>query len=109
MHISTDYVFDGESRSPYEEKAPASPLNVYGLSKLSGEYFVRHLCENHVVVRSSGLYGLRGASAKGGNFVETMLRLGDERGTVLVVTDQILTPTFTVRSEERRVGKECRL
>lgn len=95
VHISTDYVFGGDKESPYREDDPPNPLNVYGVSKLAGEYFVRHLCQKHLIVRSSGLYGLRGSTVKGGNFVETMLRLGRERGEVSVVTDQVLTPTYT--------------
>jgi dTDP-4-dehydrorhamnose reductase len=96
VHISTDYVFDGTSRVPYVEDAPAQPLNVYGRSKLEGETYVRTLCRRHLIVRSSGLYGTAGSSGKGGNFVRTMLRLGEEKGEVSVVTDQVLTPTNTV-------------
>jgi len=95
VHISTDYVFDGARRVPYTEQAPTGPLNVYGNSKLAGEFFVRALCRRHLIVRSSGLYGLAGSSGKGGNFVRTMLRLGKEKGEVSVVTDQVLTPTYT--------------
>jgi dTDP-4-dehydrorhamnose reductase len=96
VHISTDYVFDGASRVPYDENAPAQPLNVYGRSKLEGEAHVRSLARRHLIVRSSGLYGAAGSSGKGGNFVRTMLRLGKEKGEVSVVTDQVLTPTNTV-------------
>jgi dTDP-4-dehydrorhamnose reductase len=95
VHISTDYVFDGASRVPYVEDAPTDPLNVYGRSKLEGEAHVRALCRRHLIVRSSGLYGVAGSSGKGGNFVRTMLRLGKEKGEVSVVTDQVLTPTNT--------------
>ena len=95
VHISTDYVFDGAAKAPYSEDAATGPLNVYGNSKLAGEFFVRALCRRHLIVRSSGLYGVAGSSGKGGNFVRTMLRLGRERGEVTVVTDQVLTPTNT--------------
>jgi dTDP-4-dehydrorhamnose reductase len=95
VHISTDYVFDGRARSPYREDDEASPINVYGRSKLEGESHVREICTRHLIVRSSGLYGLAGSSGKGGNFVTTMLRLGRERGQVSVVNDQVLTPTST--------------
>ena len=95
VHLSSDYVFDGGQRTPYWEGSPLNPLNVYGVSKAAGEYFVRNLCRKHLVIRTSGLYGLAGASGKGGNFVETMLRLGQERGSVSVVTDQVLSPTYT--------------
>lgn len=95
VHMSTDYVFDGKASEPYKEEAPTAPLNVYGRSKLAGERHVREFCRRHLVVRSSGLYGLAGSSGKGGNFVQTMLRVGRERGEVAVVTDQVLGPTST--------------
>ena len=95
VHISTDYVFDGSSRIPYPESAATAPLNVYGRSKLEGEHHVRTLCRRHLVVRSSGLYGVAGSSGKGGNFVTAMLRIGREKGEVTVVDDQVLTPTNT--------------
>ena len=95
VHISTDYVFGGDRRTPYPADAKPGPLNVYGVSKLAGEYLVINRGTQHVVVRTSGLYGVAGASGKGGNFVETMLRLGRERGEVSVVTDQVLSPTYT--------------
>ncbi len=95
VHISTDYVFDGEKGSPYVEADPVSPLNAYGISKVAGELFLRALWPEHIIVRTSGLYGRRGSSVKGGNFVHTMLRLGREQGEVWVVTDQALSPTWT--------------
>jgi dTDP-4-dehydrorhamnose reductase len=95
MHISTDYVFGGEKRAPYTEDDAPNPLNVYGVSKLAGEYFVRALCPKHFIVRTSGLYGVAGSSGKGGNFVETMIRLAKEGKPIRVVTDQVLTPTYT--------------
>jgi len=95
MHISTDYVFGGEKRTPYTEDDPPNPLNVYGVSKLAGEYFARNICSKHFIVRTSGLYGVAGSSGKGGNFVETMVRLAREGKPIRVVTDQVLTPTYT--------------
>ena len=95
VHISTDYVFDGEGTTPYTEDSPPNPINVYGASKAAGEFFVRNSCRQHLIVRSSGLFGLAGSSGKGGNFIQTMLRLGRERGVVSVVTDQVLSPTST--------------
>lgn len=95
MHISTDYVFGGEKRTPYTEEDPPNPLNVYGVSKLAGEYFVRNICPKHFIIRTSGLYGVAGSSGKGGNFVETMIRLAKEGKPIRVVTDQVLTPTYT--------------
>jgi len=96
VHISTDYVFDGKKREPYTEEDVPSPINVYGVSKLAGEHFVRSLCEKHFIVRTSGLYGVAGSSGKGGNFVETMIRLAKEEKPIRVVDDQILSPTYTI-------------
>lgn len=93
VHFSTDYVFDGRQRCPYREIDPPGPLSVYATSKLAGEYFVRALLDRHFIIRSCGLYGLAGSRGKGGNFVETMLRLAKEGREIRVVGDQILTPT----------------
>ena len=97
VHISTDYVFGGEQRLervPYTEFDTPLPINVYGKSKLGGEELVRHLCLKHFIVRTSGLYGVAGSSGKGGNFVETMIRLGQERDELKVVDDQVFSPTY---------------
>lgn len=98
VFLSTDYVFGGDaSRSrPYQEADAPAPINVYGISKLAGEYFIRYLMERYWIVRVCGLYGLSGSSGKGGNFVETMLRLAREGQDIRVVNDQTLTPTYTV-------------
>lgn len=95
VHLSTDYVFGGEKKSPYREKDLPNPLNVYGVSKLAGEYFVHQICQTYFIIRTSGLYGVAGASGKGGNFVELMIRLAKEGRPIKVVSDQILTPTYT--------------
>jgi dTDP-4-dehydrorhamnose reductase len=88
LHISTDYVFDGSKQAPYVESDSPMPLNVYGNSKLAGEYFVRTIARKHFVVRVSGLYGANPCRAKGGaNFVNLMLRLSREK--------EVLTPTYT--------------
>jgi dTDP-4-dehydrorhamnose reductase len=94
-HISTDYVFGGEKRTPYEEDDRPDPLNVYGISKLAGEYLVRNLSKRHFVIRTSGLYGTAGAHGKAENFVNTMLRLAREDRPIRVVNDQTFSPTFT--------------
>ena len=98
VYISTDYVFGGESEKrtiPYAEFDSPIPPNTLGRSKVAGESFVRHLCSRHFIVRSSGLFGVAGASGKGGNFVETMLRLAKERNELKVVNDQVFSPTYT--------------
>jgi dTDP-4-dehydrorhamnose reductase len=95
VHVSTDYVFDGAKQTPYVETDRPVPLNVYGISKLAGEYAVLARGGRHQVVRSSGLYGVRPCRAKGGNFIDTMYRLAGQQPVVKVVNDEILTPTFT--------------
>jgi dTDP-4-dehydrorhamnose reductase len=96
MHISTDYVFDGEKNTPYVESDAPRPLNAYGNSKLSGEYFVRVTTPKHFVLRTSAIYGKSPCRAKGGlNFIELMLKLARERGEVRVVDDEIVSPTST--------------
>jgi dTDP-4-dehydrorhamnose reductase len=97
VHVSTDYVFGGEKRTPYVETDAPRPLNTYGISKLAGEHYA--LCENRktFVVRTSGIYGSHPCRAKRGeNFVRLMLRLGRERGKVKVVDDEFVSPTYTV-------------
>jgi dTDP-4-dehydrorhamnose reductase len=96
LHLSTDYVFGGGPTGPYAEDAPPAPLSVYGGSKLAGEHLIRQASPRHVVVRSSGLYGVAGSAGKGGNFVETMLRVAREGKPLRVVEDQVSTPTYTL-------------
>lgn len=97
IHVSTDYVFSGETDRPYHPDDSPAPLNVYGASKLVGEALARRACpEGTVVVRTSSVFGVAGARrAGGGNFVETMLRLGEERGRLRVVADNVMAPTFS--------------
>lgn len=96
IHVSTDYVFDGNKGEPYVECDAPLPLNVYGNSKLAGEYFVRTLNSKHFVLRTSALYGKRPCRAKGGlNFVDLMLKLARERGRVRVVDCEFVSPTPT--------------
>jgi dTDP-4-dehydrorhamnose reductase len=97
LHMSTDYVFGGDAkrRTPYTETDIPSPINAYGIAKLAGEYFVRYILDRHWIVRSQWLYGVAGASGKGGNFVELMLRLAREGRDIKVVDDQVGSPTYT--------------
>ncbi|MEZ5073307.1 MAG: dTDP-4-dehydrorhamnose reductase [Solirubrobacterales bacterium] len=90
LYPSSDYVFDGTKRSPYLEGDMPEPVNAYGRSKLGGEVSVAAANPRHFIVRTSWLYGLGG-----GNFVETMLRIGSEQPEVLVVSDQRGCPTST--------------
>jgi dTDP-4-dehydrorhamnose reductase len=98
VHFSTDYVFglDEMRRQPWTESDAPGPVSVYGLSKLAGEYLVRALCPRHLVLRTCGLYGVWGSGGKGGNFVETMLRVASQGKPLRVVDDQICTPSYTV-------------
>lgn len=89
IHISTDYVFGGLKTSPYLPSDPINPLGIYGQSKAAGETAVRQHCQQHVIVRTSWLYGLYGE-----NFVKTMLRLGKEREELRIIDDQVGSPTY---------------
>ncbi len=91
VHISTDFVFDGEINLPYREDDETGPLSVYGASKLDGERRVREAAAEHIIIRTSWLYG-----QQGNHFVNTMARLASEREDMGVIFDQIGTPTYTV-------------
>lgn len=91
VHISTDYVFDGSARSPYAADAPQDPATAYGRTKAAGEWAVRSLGAQHLVLRTAYLYGAGGAC-----FPRTIVKLAAERGGVDVVDDQYGQPTWTV-------------
>ena len=91
IHISTDFVFEGNKASPLNETDETNPLSVYGQSKLDGEKGIMENMERYIILRTSWLY-----SEYGHNFVKTMLRLGKERENLGVVVDQVGTPTYAV-------------
>jgi dTDP-4-dehydrorhamnose reductase len=91
VHISTDFVFDGEGNLPYSENHTTNPIGVYGQTKLEGEIEVAQNCDKHFIIRTSWVY-----SQFANNFMKTMLRLGSERDELNVVADQIGTPTNAV-------------
>ncbi|TBC92943.1 dTDP-4-dehydrorhamnose reductase [Rhizobium leguminosarum] len=88
IHLSTDYVFEGDKPERYVESDPVGPVSVYGRSKLEGEYAVAAANENHVILRTAWVY-----STFGHNFVKTMLRLAETREELSVVSDQLGCPT----------------
>jgi len=94
VHVSTDYVFDGAQSQPYGEQDCPHPLGVYGTSKLAGEHLVRNSGAEHLVVRTSGLFGAGGSRIKGGSFVERILARARSGQALKVVSDQAFSPTY---------------
>jgi dTDP-4-dehydrorhamnose reductase len=97
VQFSTDYVFGlGGGSTPLTEEDAPGPVSVYGLSKLAGEYLACAEAPDSLVIRTCGLYGVHGSGGKGGNFVETMLRVAGQGKPLRVVDDQHCTPSYTV-------------
>lgn len=97
VHFSTDYVFDGAKRTPYDEDDTPNPLSAYGESKLAGERLARERCTRAMVIRVAALFGIARSAGKGGtNFVETMLRTAAAGRPLRVVVDQTTGPSYTV-------------
>lgn len=88
IHLSTDYIFDGESSTPYNELDIPHPINIYGKTKYIGEEYVKQFCSRYFIVRTSWLYGVNGK-----NFVKTILNASIEKEELQVISDQIGTPT----------------
>lgn len=88
LHLSTDYVFSGKHTHPYTEQDAAAPCNIYGSSKWLGEQAIRESCTQHIILRTSWVFGLYGT-----NFVKTMLRLAQELDALSIVSDQVGGPT----------------
>lgn len=89
IHVSTDYIFDGKKTTPYREDDAANPINYYGKSKYLSELAVRDNCEQHIILRVSGIF-----SEYGHNFLKTILRLAQEKKQLQIVADQITCPTY---------------
>jgi dTDP-4-dehydrorhamnose reductase len=90
-HISTDFVFDGNKRTPYNETDTVNPISVYGKSKLAGEQWVQKILSRYIVIRTSWLVG-----RYGNNFVKTIIKLSEQQEILKIVNDQTGSPTFTV-------------
>ena len=96
IHISTDYIFDGKKNSPYHEEDIPNPLNVYGISKLAGEFLAKRV-EKHYIIRVASLFGVSGCRAKGGgNFVKTMINFAKTKKAVQVTSNIVCSPTYTL-------------
>ena len=100
VYISTDFVFDGDQTTPYQETDRVNPINIYGMSKLAGEHLVMEACPDWTVGRVSSLFGQAGSSGKGGNFIEAIIAKAKKDGKLSVVDDITITPTYTADAAE---------
>jgi len=91
IHISTDYVFDGKSSTPYKETDPTSPINIYGKTKLEGEKYIQEYCESFIIVRTSSIF-----SRYGNNFFKTILKLASTYNELKIISDQMVRPTYAM-------------
>jgi dTDP-4-dehydrorhamnose reductase len=94
VYVSTDYVFGGDQDRPYVESDPPRPVNVYGASKLAGEFLVAATAPRSLVVRVASVFGVAGARGKGGNFVETVIAKARAGERLRVVDDLVMSPTY---------------
>lgn len=99
LHVSTDYVFNGNADQPYLEDHPTAPLGIYGQSKLQGEQAVEEINPAHYIVRTSWLYG-----PYGHNFLKTMLKLADQGKSLTITTEQTGSPTSTLDLADALLG-----
>jgi dTDP-4-dehydrorhamnose reductase len=114
VYVSTDYVFSGDKPPPKEGTTSATnsyieadrpaPVNVYGVSKLAGEQLTLMAQPSALIVRVASLFGVAGARGKGGNFIEAILKKAREGGGVQVVSDQFMTPTYTMDAADAILG-----
>jgi dTDP-4-dehydrorhamnose reductase len=96
VYVSTDYVFDGALNRPYIEEDVCRPLNVYGTSKLAGEYFVRQCSPRWLIARVASLFGKAGSRGKGGNFVDAIVTKARAGQPIRVVNDIRMSPTYAL-------------
>jgi dTDP-4-dehydrorhamnose reductase len=95
VYVSTDYVFDGAKNNAYAESDTPNPINVYGASKLAGEYLTRQAARRWLMVRTASLFGKTGARGKGGNFVETIIRKAKAGEPIRVINNITMSPTYS--------------
>lgn len=95
VYISTDFVFDGNKSTPYEEGDIPNPLNLYGLTKYAGEIFTKNYAQKSYIIRTASLYGLSGTKGKGGNFIDFIMEKYSKNEEIEIVNDIYMSPTYT--------------